>query len=73
MVGTGDVAEDSAERAAVWVQEDGEVGGDEACGGEGDERGEGVALHIGVEGGEVVDEEIFGGVHEVAPAGTLQA
>ena len=35
--------------------------------------GEGVALHVGVEGWEVVDEEVFWGVHEVAPAGALQA
>jgi hypothetical protein len=39
------------------------VGGDEAGGGEGDERGKGVALHVGVEGREVVHAEIFGGVH----------
>jgi len=62
-VGSGDVAEDRTEGAACFVEEDGEVGGDEAGGGEGDERGEVVALHVGVEGGEVVDEEVFGGVH----------
>ena len=63
-VGAGDVAEEGAEGAALFVEKDWEVGGDEARGGEGDERGEGVALDVGVEGGEVVDEEVFGGVHE---------
>ena len=62
-IGSGDVAEDGAVGTSVLVEQDGQVGCDEAGCSDGDEGGQGVVTHVGVEDGEVVDAEVFWCVH----------